>query len=59
MHPTEKKPTYYGAWRHLRTGNRIDYFLIIRSLLPRVISAEILTEFGSGQSVPITLEIDL
>lgn len=59
MHPTEKKPTYYGAWRHLRTGNRIDYFLISRSLLPRVIAAEILTDFGSGQSVPITFEIDL
>lgn len=59
MHPTEKKPTYYGAWRHLRTGNRIDYFLISRSLLPRVTAAEILTDFGSGQSVPITLDISL
>lgn len=59
MHPTEKKPTYYGAWRHLRTGNRIDYFLISRALMPQCVSADILTDFGSGQSVPITLDISL
>lgn len=57
LHPEEKKPTYYGAWRHLQTGNRIDYFLLSHTLLPRVASAEILTDFGSGQSVPITLEL--
>lgn len=57
LHPTEKKPTYYGAWRHLQMGNRIDYFLTSRSLLPIVRSAEIISDFGHGQSVPITLEI--
>lgn len=57
LHPTEKKPTYYGAWRHLQMGNRIDYFLTSRSLLPIVNRAEILSDFGTGQSVPITLEI--
>lgn len=57
LHPTEKKPTYYGAWRHLQMGNRIDYFLISRNLLPSVACAEILSDFGHGQSVPITLEI--
>lgn len=59
LHPTEKKATYYGAWRHLQTGNRIDYFLISRSLLPRVSGAEILSDFGTGQSVPISLDIAL
>lgn len=38
-------------------GNRIDYFLTSRSLLPIVRSAEILSDFGHGQSVPITLDI--
>ncbi len=57
LHPTEKKPTYYGAWRHLQMGNRIDYFITSRSLLPIVNRAEILSDFGTGQSVPITLEI--
>ena len=59
LHPTEKKPTFYGAWRHLQIGNRIDYFLVSRSLFPFVTKAEILSDFGTGQSVPITLEITL
>ena len=59
LHPTEKAVTYYGAWRHTRLGNRIDYFLVSRSLLPFIKSAEILSDFGTGQSVPITLEISL
>lgn len=57
LHPTEKKPTYYGAWRSSQMGNRIDYFLVSRSLLPSVEGAEILSDFGHGQSVPITLEM--
>lgn len=57
IYPTEKRPTYYGVWRHLQMGNRIDYFLTSRSLLPIVRSAEILSDFGHGQSVPITLDI--
>lgn len=59
MHPTEKKATYYGSWRRLQIGNRIDYFLISRSIMPYVASAEILTDFGTGQSVPITLNLSL
>lgn len=59
LHPTEKKPTYFGAWRHLQMGNRIDYFLTSRSLMPSVTSAEILSDFGHGQSVPITLDLDV
>lgn len=57
LHPTEKKPTYYGAWRHLQMGNRIDYFLTSRSLMPHVLTAEILSDFGHAQSVPITFEV--
>lgn len=57
LHPNEKKPTYFGAWRHLRKGNRIDYSLISRSLMSYVRNAEILSDFGHGQSVPISLEI--
>ncbi len=59
LHPTEKKPTYFGAWRHLQMGNRIDYFLTSRSLMPSVAAAEILSDFGHGQSVPITLDINI
>lgn len=59
LHPTEKKPTYFGAWRHLQMGNRIDYFLCSRSLMPAVCSADILSDFGHGQSVPITLDLNI
>lgn len=59
LHPTEKAVTYYGAWRHTKLGNRIDYFLVSRSLMQFIESAEILTDFGTGQSVPITLELSL
>lgn len=59
LHPTEKKPTYFGAWRHLQMGNRIDYFLTSRSLMTSVSAAEILSDFGHGQSVPITLDLDV
>lgn len=41
----------------MQMGNHIDYFLTSRSLMPIVNGAEILSNFGSGQSVPITLEI--
>lgn len=59
LHPTDKKPTCFGAWRHLQMGNRIDYFLISSSLMSSVTSAEILSDFGTGQSVPITLDINI
>lgn len=59
LHPTEKKPTFYGNWRHLQMGNRIDYFIISSCLMPHVRSAEILSDFGNGQSVPITLDLSL
>lgn len=37
IHPEERKPSFYGNFRFLGIGNRIDYFLISRSLLPDVI----------------------
>lgn len=55
-HPTEKAATYYGAWRHLQIGNRIDYFLISRLFMSHMTRSEIRSDFGSGQSVPISLE---
>lgn len=58
-YPDKQAVTFYGNFRHLNIGNRIDYFLISKSLLPKVISADILNNFGMGQSVPIILEINL
>ncbi len=59
FHPDLEKPTFYGNYRFLKIGNRIDYFIISRSMLSKVKDSEILTDFGSGQSVPITLDIEL
>lgn len=57
LHPKERKPSFYGNFRFLGIGNRIDYFLISRSLLPDVIASDVLTDFGTGQSVPIILTL--
>ena len=58
-HPDLEKPTFYGNFRFLGIGNRIDYFLISRSLLSKTVESDILTDFGTGQSVPLLLDIDL
>ncbi len=55
LHPEENKPSFYGNFRFLGIGNRIDYFLVSRSLLKDVKDSDILTAFGTGQSVPIIL----
>ena len=57
LHPEDKKPSFYGNFRFLGIGNRIDYFLVSRSLLPDVIDSDVLTDFGTGQSAPIILTI--
>ena len=55
LHPEENKPSFYGNFRFLGIGNRIDYFLVSRSLLKDVKDSDILTAFGTGQSAPIIL----
>lgn len=58
IYPDEVIPTFYGNFRHSGLGNRIDYFLISRSLLPCLAISDILTDFGTGQSVPIVLDFN-
>lgn len=57
LHPEDKKPSFYGNFRRLGIGNRIDYFLVSRSMLPELVESDVLTEFGTGQSAPIILTI--
>lgn len=59
LHPDEQAVSFYGNFRHMQIGNRIDYFLMSRSLLPGLNVSEILTEFGTGQSVPIAIDFNL
>lgn len=60
-HPDEKKYSYYfdNLRKALQSGWRIDYALVSESLMPNVIKSDILTDFGSGKSVPIILELDM
>lgn len=57
--PDEQAATFYGNFRHLKIGNRLDYFLISKNMIPDVEVADILNDFGSGQSVPIILEFNI
>jgi len=52
----EQAVTFYGNYRNMKIGNRLDYFLISRSFLPSLVASDILTNFGTGQSVPIILD---
>lgn len=54
----DKAVTFYGNYRGTNVGNRIDYFLISRFLLPSLATSDILLGFGTGQSVPIVLDFN-
>lgn len=54
----EQAITFYGNYRDLKIGNRLDYFLISRSLLPSLAAYNILTNFGTGQNVPFILDFN-
>lgn len=56
LHSHQQAVTFYGNYRSTGIGNRIDYFLMSRSLLPGLKESEILNGFGTRQSVPITLD---
>lgn len=61
LHPDERTYSYYydSLNRMLHHGWRIDYALVSESLMPSVTKSDILTEFGSGKSVPIILDLDI
>lgn len=60
-HPDETKYSYYfdNLRKVLQSGWRIDYALVSESLMQQVVNSDILTDFGSGKSVPIILDLAL
>lgn len=60
LHPDEKKFSYFHEilGKMFKLGWRIDYALVSDSLMPDVVSSDILTDFGSAQSVPIILDLN-
>lgn len=62
LHPEEIAYTYWSyrfKARERNTGWRIDYFLISTSLMPKVKSVEILSEYLGSDHCPVCLEIDI
>jgi exodeoxyribonuclease-3 len=62
LHPEKIKYSYWSyrfKARERNTGWRIDYFLISKSLMPKVKSVEILSEYLGSDHCPICLEIDI
>lgn len=61
LHPQEMKFTYFdskGDYRATNQGERIDYFLVSRSLLPYVTRCDIIEDITASNSNPIILDID-
>jgi exodeoxyribonuclease-3 len=62
LHPDKVAYTYWSyrfKARERNTGWRIDYFLVSQSLIDKVKSVEILSDFYGSDHCPIELEIDL
>jgi exodeoxyribonuclease III len=62
LHPQEVKYTYWNNLFNSRAKNvgwRIDYFLVGKSLLPKVLSAAIHTDILGSDHCPAELSIDL
>lgn len=62
LHPGEAKFTYFdskGDYRASNQGDRIDYFLVSRSLLPRVSRCDIIDDITASNSNPIILDIEM
>jgi exodeoxyribonuclease-3 len=62
LHPKTIAYTYWSyrfKARERNTGWRIDYFLISESLLPKVKSVGIFSEFMGSDHYPLCLEIEV
>ncbi|MDE6321318.1 MAG: hypothetical protein K2L93_03375, partial [Muribaculaceae bacterium] len=58
LHPDEQAVSFHGIYRSMQIGNRIDYFLISRTMLHKLTASEILNDFGSRQSAPIIIHLN-
>ena len=62
LNPDDEAYTYWSyrfKARERNTGWRIDYFLISKSLLPKIKSSQILPKFFGSDHCPILLEVDI
>lgn len=62
IHPEEVKYSYWSYFfraRERNAGWRIDYYLVSKSLLPKVKGAEILNDVYGSDHCPVLLDIDI
>lgn len=62
LHPEEVKYSYWSYFfraRERNAGWRIDYYLVSKSLLPKVKEAEILNDVYGSDHCPVLLDIDI
>ncbi|MCR5708985.1 MAG: exodeoxyribonuclease III [Bacteroidales bacterium] len=60
--PETRKYSWWAYWGNARAKNlgwRIDYFLVSRSLAPKVTGSEILDQVEGSDHCPVTLELDI
>ena len=62
LHPEEEAYSYWSyrfKARERNVGWRIDYFLLSKSLVPKILSASILPQYHGSDHCPVLLEIDI
>ena len=60
FHPEEQRYSWWSHWGNARANNvgwRIDYFFASKSLLPKIISAEIHENILGSDHCPVSLEL--
>jgi len=60
--PDTRKYSWWAYWGNARARNlgwRIDYFLVSRPLLPKVLSSDILDQIPGSDHCPVSLDLDL
>lgn len=62
LHPEEVRYTWWSHWGHARENNvgwRIDYFLVSRELMPRVLAAEIYEDVYGSDHCPVSIDLEI
>lgn len=61
LHPTAVKYSWWSNFNKARENNkgwRIDYFVVSRTLAPRLLDADILTDFKGSDHAPVSLTLE-
>lgn len=62
MHPHKTKYSWWSNFNKARENNkgwRIDYFVVSRNLAPRLVDADILTDYKGSDHAPVYLHVEM